>query len=167
MLKVCKISEERHGYLYGKVPTACHIFTCYRLYQAEFSRRITLEQFQDYFLNSTAFIRSLLQYGRALTRPEHVATQLVPYSVMVMVSDGEPKHFFLSRTETETGGYNQMGWFPGGKNHMYSKHATSELNWNGKETVLAHGCTCRLIEVPELIARAVVRTHVLSNKQAL
>ncbi|HJQ57263.1 MAG TPA: hypothetical protein VJ890_10175 [Vineibacter sp.] len=158
------------GGMWNGIPMACHNATLFWLYEAEFSRQPSLNDYLDAFSthpkNPTGIVREMLPFGQRLSRPLAGNSQLTPGAVIVFVHNNQPGHSCIATTGGQVGGYNQVNWFTGaGAVNSYTTHATSEFKWRSAQRPNdIEGNTaqkwCSLLMIPQNAARAVVRKAV-------
>jgi hypothetical protein len=142
------------------VPMMCHNATLFWLYEDEFNKTPTLDQYLKFStLGPTAIIGNMLPYGRKLRKPASGAVALTAGAVIVFVRNGQPVHSCVAMQHDLVGGYNQVGWFQrNGVPTGFSTHLTTEIRWkDGNQVIGSHNSLCVLVEVPEMMAKAVMR----------
>lgn len=158
------------GGMWNGIPMACHNATLFWLFEAEFNRipsqQDYLNAFSTHPKNPTGIVRQMLALGQRLQRPGIGHSVLTTSSVIVFVHNGQPGHSCIATGAGQIGGYNQVNWFTGaGQVNNYTTHPTSEFKWRGAGQPLeiegnVQGKWCSLVAVPQNAARAVVRQAV-------
>jgi hypothetical protein len=144
---------------------ACHLATMIWLYEKEFQRTPTLQQYQKFAPDFAQIMKQIAGFGQKLQRPLAGQTQLTKGSVLLFVGDGGVEHSCMAISSTRIGGYNQNSWFQkSGVLSEYSTHDTSEIKWGDKSRPFQaagnkNGAWYTLLTVPEAMARAVIRQH--------
>ena len=142
------------------IPMLCHNATLFWLYEDEFNREPSYDQFLNFgALGVTAIIDSMLPLGRKLRRPAVGPSVLTAGSVLIFVANGHAVHSCIAMQHNLIGGYNQVGWFArNGVPTEFSTHLTTEIRWHDSNLVVgSHNQLCTLIEVPENSAKAIIR----------
>jgi hypothetical protein len=130
------------------------------LYHAEFGRAVTGLEFGSFFLGAQAIMSQMLEEGQSLMTPTGGGQIFVPAgTVLIFACDGNAKHSCVMKASNLIVGYNQANWFVGkGGDHSFSMHSTKEIRWQGNGSVVgAADRVCRLIAVPEAVAKRKVR----------
>lgn len=160
----------------GAHGVACHVATFARLHQAEFGSLPTHDKVTD--MKPQVFMSGMLELGKRLTKPFFSQCLVTTNSVILFEYNETAVHSCIARDHKTLGGYNQTTFFESkGVVHGYSEHDTSALVWDsGRKNVsssVAHACVMdgkhfkmtaskfgMLVEVPELVARAYLRSKV-------
>ena len=144
----------------------CHGACVYWLFNAEFSRPPSLEEFTgDKLSPPDPAIASMLKFGRQLKAPAEL-NAVIPGTVLVFVENDVPRHSCVEIMNHSIAGYNQTGWFTSaGIGGEYDAHPMSEVMWLGKPHAgMVRGSNaamrCKLLAIPEGTARACLREKV-------
>jgi hypothetical protein len=141
---------------------SCHNATIFWLFQAEIGRQPTLNEYADLAIKYRGITERFVKIGSKLAKP-NVGMPLAPAgTVLVFANGSEAGHTCVLKDFSLIGGYNQQGWFNStGISACYSTHSINDIRWEGDLkkgwTVRAEGKVFRLLGVPEMKARQVIR----------
>jgi hypothetical protein len=145
------------------IATSCHFATVYWVFWEEFGHAPSQADIVR-MGSAQGVVSRMLPHAARKNNPLAGHLTLTTGSVLVFAHNNIAEHSCTAIAPQSVGGYNQMGWYSaGGANHGYSSHPTSQLIWGNLNNrsharrVQAPGWY-QLYEVPEGVAKAVVRS---------
>jgi hypothetical protein len=131
---------------------ACHMATCYWLYEESHGVAPNLSVYMNAFSNTTGLMTKIAAAGNKVSASD--VSKLSAGTVLVFCSiDGTAMHSCVIRTDGKIGGYNQTGWFTSaGVSHGFSIHDIDDIRWSGKSVLLNNSAQGKLMAVKEVTA---------------
>jgi hypothetical protein len=112
------------AYTQGRFPGLCHQATLFWLIMAK--RGIEATPFE--IAQADPILQDLKQCGRQVLRA-NFSPPPAPGTVVMFLSNGAPKHSCVIKDSDTLGGYNQVGWLPGGQSTRYTQNKLGDLPW--------------------------------------
>lgn len=138
------------------IATSCHFATFFWLYWDEFGELPTIDIFFR-IGNPNTVINHMLPFGRILQKPAQGSVPFTSGSVLIFAENGQAGHSCIALDSRTIAGYNQENWFKTpGKNHGFTTHLNSDIEWQGSNEINRYKKTYKLYMVPEAMAKAVV-----------